>query len=158
MKKIKLTRGEYAIVDDEDFEFLNRWKWYFKPATHGEGGYARRDKPIKLIKEGDKGKGIWMHRVINKTPEGLFTDHINGDKLDNRKCNLRNATKISNGINRGKQANNTSGVKGVHWNRGAQKWVAEICINQKRYYLGLFSCLKEAGKARLKAEKIYHEI
>jgi hypothetical protein len=75
MKKIPLTQGKFAIVDDEDFEYLNRWKWYFAPvgyATRGDG-HGRGNRTV-----------VYMHRVVNKTTGGLVTDHINRNKLDNR--------------------------------------------------------------------------
>ena len=76
MKEIKLTKGKVAIVDNDDFEFLNIQKWYL--SSHG---YAVTGKSPHQ----------YMHRIINKTPKNLLTDHINRNTLDNRKINLRNA-------------------------------------------------------------------
>ena len=70
MKKIKLTKGKYALVDDADFKFLNRWKWFYS-----WNGYAKRNSLVNENKK--KHKWVWMHRVVNNTPTGFFTDHIN---------------------------------------------------------------------------------
>ena len=151
MKKIPLTHGKFALVDDEDFDFLNQWKWHLS-----DGGYAQRNNLTRIGVGKYKNRMLKMHRVVNETPDKLFTDHINRNKLDNRKCNLRNATKSLNGINRGKPSNNVSGFKGVHVD--GMSWRAEIAINGKRIKLGRFKKLEDAVSARLKAEKKYHAI
>ncbi len=90
MKKITLPQGIFAIVDDGDFEWLNQWRWSLA------SGYARR---CTRKTEGHR-RWVLMHRVINKTPHGMETDHINGDRLDNQKSNLRTVDKSKNGMNR----------------------------------------------------------
>jgi len=157
MKRIKLTKGKYAIVDDEDFEYLNQWKWFLKETEYATG-YAARSQHIKLGVGKYTCKRIWMHRVVNNTPENLITDHINMDKLDNRRCNLRDSDKSLNGINRRKPANNTSGCKGVVWDSWTNKWRAELKINGKKIRMGRFSDVNDAIEARKKAELIYHVI
>lgn len=144
MRKIKLTRGKFALVDDEDFEFLNECRWYCNAQ-----GYAVRDIG------GRKNRSVvWMHRVINNTPEKLRTDHINGDSLDNRKKNLRTVTASQNGHNRKSlNPNNTSGHVGVVWRKDIQKWSARIKVQYKERYLGCYSKLKDAISARKLAEK-----
>src|SRR2546430_16319669 len=98
-RKIKLTRGKYALVDLVDYEWLSQWKWYCSAR-----GYAAR----RLYPEN---KVVYMHRVI--IPEGEEVDHINHDKLDNRKSNLRPCTHKQNLRSRGLNKNNKSGYKGV---------------------------------------------
>jgi hypothetical protein len=143
MKKIPLTRGKSAIVDDDDFEYLSQWKWWYTTR-----GYAVRQ---------DKGKHIPMHRLINKTPAGFDTDHINRNKLDNRKENLRTVTRSQNFMNINPRKNNTSGCMGVQ--RCAKGgWMARITLDYKRIYLGHFKDFKDAVNARKKAELIYHQI
>lgn len=143
MKVIKLSKGQEAIVDDEDYEYLSQWKW-----CH-DCGYASRTK-----KRGERGKvwKIFMHRIINKTPDGLETDHINRDKLDNRKCNLRSCTSSENNFNGKVRRDNKSGYKGVHWDKNRRMWLVYIGkgING---YIGRFKTLNEAVRARKSAEK-----
>jgi hypothetical protein len=137
MKTIPLTKCAQAIVDDADFATLSRYSWYLSTS-----GYATR------VAGGRKNKiRIRMHRVITECPFGLFVDHINGNKLDNRRANLRIATKQQNGFNRDKQRNNTSGFKGVTWDKARRKWVAQLNISGKHYYLGRFENILDAKKA-----------
>lgn len=134
-------------MDDEDFESLSQYKWYFMSK-----GYAfTQSKQKNKIRH-----SIYMHRQIMGFPEGLQVDHINGNKLDNRKCNLRLATNSQNHCNRGKQSNNTSGYKGVFWHKRTQKWVARIGLNRKGISLGLYADPKDASAAYLAASAKYH--
>lgn len=142
MKKLQLTKGQFAIVDDEDFDYLNQWKW----GLHN-GGYAMRVQTISGHGRRRKRTAVLMHRVVNKTPDGLETDHINRDKLDNRKSNLRIAMPYQNIGNQEKRSTNTSGFKGVIWEKRAKKWMARIKINGKGVYLGLFEDKEDAAKA-----------
>lgn len=144
MKRIPLTSGKFALVDDADFTFLNQWTWRLN-----KDGYANRRQGTKRV---------FMHRLLNGTPDGLFTDHINRNKLDNRKKNLRTCDKSLNGINRGAQNNNKSGHKGVYFEEWTKKWCASLFLKGKRLYRGRFSKKEDAIKARLKAEQKYHVI
>jgi len=148
MKKILLTRGKFTIIDDENFEFLNQYKWYCDAY-----GYAVRDVGGRKNK-----KHIHMHRIINNTPENFFTDHINRNTFDNRKSNLRTVTGSQNGINRGLNKNNTSGFRGVVWRKDIEKWQASLKLNYKTIYLGCYKTIKEAVDNRKKAEKEYFKI
>src|SRR4030066_2184242 len=112
MKEIKLTRGKVAIVDDEDYEWINQWKWH----CNGQG-YAERHCDIP-----GKRTMIKMHRLILNTPNGMETDHINHNRLDNRKSNLRVRTRSQNAINTPIRSSNTSGKKGVDWKKNVGKW------------------------------------
>lgn len=141
MNQIELTQGKFALVDDEDFDFLSQWKWRISGS-----GYAI---------SGSKSKRVFMHRVINNTPEGYDTDHINRDKLDNRRENLRTATKMLNGRNRGENKNNTSGHKGISWDKRVESWAVYIWKDYKKIHLGRFKILVEAIKARKKGEEMY---
>lgn len=136
-KKIQITGGE-VIVDDEDFEYLSQWKWHLnsRKAPHR---YA-----IRTVNK----KHILMHRVINQTPKGLMTDHINHNTLDNRKSNLRTVTSHSNQLNRkGLQSNNTSGHNNVFWHKATQKWMVSYALMGKQIYVGIFQELESAIKA-----------
>jgi hypothetical protein len=145
-KEIPLTKGMVALVDDDDFEYINQWKWYFN------GKYATRNKPITSSYRVPE----YMHRVIVNTPEGMDTDHINHNKLDNRKQNLRISTRAQNKYNMTKNSRNTSGYKGVSWSTVRNKWEVRISHNGKSFFVGRFSSLKNAADAYDNAAKTYH--
>ena len=129
MREIKLTTGgKFAIVDDDDYEKINKFKWSYK-----ETGYAIRTEYSPLGK-----KKIAMHRFIMKAPKGLQCDHINGNRLDNRKENLRICTSQQNNWNRGKRKNLSSIYRGVHFHKKSNKWTAVIRKGSNVNYLGLF--------------------
>jgi hypothetical protein len=146
MKEIQLTQGKVALVDDEDFERLDKFKWHYNAK-----GDARRNGP--------RGKGkrevILMHRIILDAPRGLEVDHINRDTLDNRKCNLRLCNRVENCRNKTKQSNNKSGYKGVSWHTDG-KWQVQICISGQRLHLGRYDCKHEAARIYNKAAIEYH--
>lgn len=144
MKKIKLTRGKYALVDDEDFEKLNQHKWFF------DGRYAARDIGGRKNK-----KRILMHRLINNTNGNLDTDHINQNKLDNRRHNLRDATRSQNNVNSKLRKDNMSGFKGVVYDKTCKKWRAYIGIDGKQLSLGYYKYFGAALLARKLGERIY---
>lgn len=130
MKQIPLTQNKFAIVDDEDFDFLSKYKWYFT-----NSGYACHSAKKEL-----------MHCLIMGNPiEDI--DHINRNRLDNRKSNLRLATRSQNLFNRPKQKNNKSGFKGVTFDKYRLKWIAQCCLNGKLHHLGRFEWKKDAAEA-----------
>lgn len=140
MKTIPLTRGCVAIVDDEDYEFLAQWKWYAlkQPNTY----YAARD-----IRVNGKKKTVWMHRLINNTPDGFLTDHKNGDGLDNQKTNLRTATHQQNMFNSARHKKWSSKYRGVSWHILNKRWVAQITVNRCHMNLGSFTTEEAARDA-----------
>ncbi len=142
-KKIKLTQGKFAIVDDEVFDLLNQYRWCVRHDRSGNW-YAVR-------KEG--GKNIRMHRKILNPQPGFDTDHKNGNGLDNRKENLRQATRSMNIANSVISSKNTSGFKGVYWSSNRGKWRARICKDYKKYCAGFFDNPILASKAYAKKAK-----
>lgn len=151
-KEILLSRGFVTTVDDADYEWLSKYKWHTS-----DQGYARRRSTAKEIKNGE-GTSIRMSRQILGLCKGELCDHINGDKLDNRRCNLRKATKSQNSMNRPKPANNTSGYKGVRKSRWTEMWVAQIRFNNRSIHLGTFETIDEAIKAYdAKAKELFGE-
>lgn len=146
-KLIPLTKGRFAIVDSEDFEWLNQWKWQF------DHGYATRRQWIA----GGKGRGIkiYLHRLIMNNPINDRVDHIDGNRLDCRRENLRICTHSQNLMNRGKNSNNTSGFKNIIFDKARNKWKVGIKINYKSHYLGRFKDIKDALIAQRCGEKKY---
>ncbi len=149
MKQIPLSKGTFALVDDEDFEELNKHKWF------NNYGYAVRNVVIPNSK---RRRLLPMHRVVAKTPNGLFTDHINGNGLDNQKNNLRFCTTAQNIRNRGLAVNNKSGYKGVHFSKSTNRWIAQIRIPNRKTQLrlGSFKTVEEGYAAYCDAAKKYH--
>jgi hypothetical protein len=143
MKYIELTQGKRAVVDDADYELLNQWKWCYHL------GYAKR----RSSGGRKNSKILYMHREINRTPTGFYTDHIDGNKLNNHRSNLRTVTHRLNAINSGLPRNNRSGHKGVGWYSNG--WVANIGVANKTIYLGRFTTSNEALRARQTAEARY---
>lgn len=135
-KEMPLTQGKTTLVDVEDFEYLNQYKWYC--SFSGKKYYVKR---------AINNKYIYMHRQIMNPPVNMQIDHINGNSLDNRKNNLRICTNAQNTKNRKASKNNTSGYKRVHWDKHTNKWIAGITINRKTKYLGCFNVKEDAAKA-----------
>lgn len=150
MKRIPLTQRKFALVDDEDFEWLNRWKWFARETR--ELWYAGR-----FEFENKKRKQIHMHRLIMKTPSYLDVDHIDRNGLNNQKYNLRNCTRSQNQKNRKKQDNNTSGFMGVSWDKSRNKYKAKIKLNGKTINLGRFQQALDAAKVYDQAAIKYHK-
>ena len=137
-KRIPLTQGQFTIVDDADFDWLNQWKWYAARATSTY--YAVR-------KESETDKSIRMHRLLLNPPPGIESDHINGDGLDNRRSNLRLCTRSQNNANRRKFSLCSSRYKGVSWQKRYRNWRARIWISGKEKQLGLFDDEQKAARA-----------
>ena len=142
MKQIKLTQNQYALVDDEDFDELNQYKWTACYNKCIKGYYALRHIRLKNGKQ----ITILMYRVIMNTPKGMHTDHSNHNPLDNRKVNLRICTRSQNQQNRVQHKNMTSKYKGVYWSKTHKKWSVRIKINKKQIHLGYFDSEIDAGK------------
>ena len=128
-------------IDIEDIKLFEN-----KRVSKGTDGYI-------FCRWENKLKGI--HRIIMNCPDNKVVDHINGDPSDNRKCNLRICAQLDNVKNRKSNINNTSGCKGVSWNKCNKAWEVKISKDGKRYYLGMYKDKEEAIKVRKEAEKKY---
>ncbi len=148
MKQIPLTQGKFALVDDEDFERVNQYKWYANK-SHCVW-YARRGKWIK-----GELKIFHMHRFLTDFP-GSGIDHIDGNGLNNQKVNLRLATFIQNRANADGHRNGSSQYKGVSWHKRAGKWCAQIAFKGRHLYIGTFKDEINAAKAYDKKAIQFH--
>lgn len=154
-KEITLTKNKVALVSDEDFEYLNQWKW--QALFNGSNFYATRSEELPRIEGKRRRKTILMHReiagIIGLDLTNLI-DHRDRNSLNNQRQNLRAATSKQNGENISLKSNNKSGCRGVY--KSGKRWVAQIKHNYKQIYLGTFTEKREAIKARLEAEKILY--
>lgn len=132
--EILLTKGKTVLIDIEDIEKVCQWNWSTQvhKAKNKENFYARRN---------DKGKHIMLHRFLMNAPEGLEVDHKNGNGLDNRKSNLRLATKAQNNTNISRLKNNK--FRGVYSTKKGYR--VQICHQRKPIHLGYFNSEKEAA-------------
>jgi hypothetical protein len=130
-KIIKTSSGKRIKVDVDDFEKLNQVSWQVTPK-----GYA-----VSEIKT----KPVIMHRLVMGIHDPkIQVDHIKGNKLDNRKSQLRLCTNQQNQFNRVKHKRNTSGYRGVYWKRETQKWISITIVNKKCHWFGSFQSKKDA--------------
>ena len=150
MKRIELTRGKFATVDDADFDILGKYSWHCT-----EHGYAaRRDSDSKHH---------YLHRDILNAKKGEVIDHISGDKLDNRRVNLRICSQAENTWNSHNRKSGTTGFQGVYesnpyskrgWNL-KKKYAARINVNKKQIWLGRYETAEEAYRVYVDACKKY---
>lgn len=146
MKQIKLTKGQVATVCDCCFPKVKNNKWRAEWNKSKRQFIAVRTASI-IERLAGAPSNISMHSIINSTPRGMETDHIDNNSLHNCCENLRAATSSQNKHNTGKRSDNTSGYKGVSWHKGACKWMASIHLNHKQKYLGVFDTAEKAARA-----------
>jgi hypothetical protein len=140
-KVIRLHRKGRVIVDTDDYERACKIKWRLHPDNYA---FSRV-----------RGRTVYLHRMINRTPEGMDTDHINGNGLDNRKRNLRSCTRAQNMWNAAVRKSSAT-LRGAHFYKRHQKWKSAIRVNYKQIHLGYFATAKEAHAAYVKAAKEHH--
>lgn len=153
MREIELTRGYKAQVDDEDFEWVNQWKW------RSEIGYNNTIYAVRTdYGNGDRKKNVRMHRfILGVTDMSIQVDHIDRNGLNNQRGNLRIATNQQNSINQA-GCDKTSKYKGVYLNKGKHKYSAQIKVNYKSIHIGHFDSEIDAAKAYdRKAKEIFGE-
>jgi hypothetical protein len=144
MKKIPLGgevgKGKYTLVDEEEFGIYGRYKWYIDSRGYVRRSINGRDGKVTVVE---------LHKAIAKTPKGLYTDHKNRNKLDNRRENLRVVTNQQNSMNRTKLQDRTSLYKGVSLAKGRKKnkWKAGIMLNDKTVFVARFEKERWAAMA-----------
>jgi hypothetical protein len=139
--RITLTRGYVAIADAADFELLDGRNWHALTSPCGmcaSTNVTREDGYYDIA---------LMHRALLAAPDEFHVDHINGDRLDNRRSNLRLATNQQNCWNQGLSKRNTSGYKGVSWHSRDLIFGAHIRINGRQKTLGEFADAISAARA-----------
>jgi len=150
MKEIQLSQGQVAIVDDDDYPEVSKYKWCAMKMRYSY--YAGR-----TIKQDGKQHTIYLHRELLPPPDGMVVDHINRDGLDCRRSNMRIATHEENMRNGRLPKNNTSGYMGVtRSNSGRLPWKAQISAQGRNRYIGIYATREEAAIAYDDAAKRYH--
>jgi hypothetical protein len=132
-----------SIIDTEHINAISKYKW-----CAGGNGY--------IISRPDyKAKALILHRVLTNAPDGMVVDHINHNRMDNRLSNLRVCTEQQNMCNQRLRVDNTSGYKGVYWDKTVGKWHAQISVNNVIINLGYSVSLQECVRIRASAETKY---
>lgn len=139
-KEIIITRGRVAVVDDEDYDYLVSLGSWYSHSEKDEYAVKGRDPQIFMHK-------VIMQSICGPLQPGFTIDHIDTDKLNNRRHNLRIATLSQQAMNRPKSINCSSKYKGVTWDKGICKWRAMTRVNKKLIHLGSFSEEIRAAKA-----------
>ena len=137
------SKGEEFWFDLEDYDKIKDYCW-----TINNNGYA-------IAHISDTTKKVLLHRLIMNPPDKMYIDHINHNRIDNRKQNLRIVTIRQNNLNKKKSVYNTSGVTGVYYKKNNNKWIANISIDGKNKHLGCYETIEDAIKARKEAEEKY---
>lgn len=139
--QVTLKGGEVALVDEEDLPLIGDRRWYLG------GGYA-------LAWSRGRGDTVLMHRLIIGAKKGQRVDHINGDRLDNRRANLRICNASQNAANNPKpNRDNASGVRGVYWHEKKKRWRAAIMKDGRKVMLGSYVTIHEAARAYREARE-----
>jgi len=139
------SNGDEILIDTDDYEIVKDYTWWI-----GAKGYAVTD-----VRQGDRYKRILMHRLIMEPRANMEIDHINHNKIDNRRSNLRECTTKENVRYARTRSDNISGVTGVGFTKRENRWRARIFVDGKEKGLGYYKNKEDAIKARLKAEKKY---
>lgn len=148
MRQIPLTKGHFAIVDDDDYPIVSQYKWTY------DNGYAVRKTTLAT----GKYKKISLHRFLTSAQPKQMVDHANGNGLDNRRCNLRLCTGSQNNANRRVLRPSSSPYRGVRKASNVERWEAAIGHNYRFIHLGSFLTQEEAARAYdAKAIELYGE-
>ena len=149
MKQIPLSKDKIALIDDDDFERINQYKW------HAHKGHSTHYARMRVrLRDGNR-KNISMHRFIMNHPLGLSVDHIDGNGLNNTRSNLIIATASQNMANSRPKKTGSSRYKGVFWNTLKNRWTSAIRVSGKLIFLGHFNKEEQAAEAYDNAAREY---
>lgn len=135
---VRLTKGLFVLVDVADYQWATQYKWH----TDSTGRYAARAIPRGERSPGG-GHDVYMHRELLPVPAGIEVDHVNGNGLDNRRANLREATHQNNLWNAAPRGGKRSQYKGVTWTTSGNKWRAAV----QGEHIGAYAAERDAARA-----------
>ena len=138
-----LPTGESFIIDSEDYCLVSKYRW-----VSNRSGYF-------LASTGERNSHVFLHRMVIEPPDDMFVDHIDGNKSNCRKSNLRICSQTDNNRNVGVKSNNRCGYKGVYWASDRGKWRTEITVDRKHIHIGSFETAEEAARAYDKCALFY---
>ena len=150
MRYITASSNFTYIIDDEDYNKVSKLNWFTLDKNSKYKYAAAKNKPI------DYTRNILLHRLVMNAKKGEVVDHINGNVFDNRKNNLRICTRGQNIMNQRLRSNNSSGYKGVYFDKRLRKWCVRIQTNGIRKYFGFFDNLVNAARCYNKNAKRLH--
>jgi hypothetical protein len=155
--ELKTNNGYTYWIDDEDLSLISAYHWYgYTPKKTKKDGRISHYSPFIQANIKEKGTTVRLHRLLLNDPVGVHIDHVDGDRCNNRKNNLRCCTRSQNNRNRIRHYTNTSGFKGVTWHARAKKWQAQLSKTKGKSYIGLFNTKEEAATAYNKAALEWH--
>lgn len=146
-REIPLSRGAVATIDDEDYEAISAYHWHLHSAGYAHAWETRAKK-------------VFMHRLIANAEKGQYVDHVDGNRLNNRRSNLRIATASQNAANSRKRCMSTarSRYKGVVFDKQKSRWMASIRLNYRKIFIGYYDTEEEAAVSyNQKAKELFGE-
>jgi hypothetical protein len=153
VKRLELSKGHFALVDDDVYEWASQYKWALSGGDSPERRYAAR-----YVCQDGRPRLLYLHREILGVPPGLEVDHRNHDRLDNRRENLRPATRSQNEQNRaGANTQSSTGIRGVEVRRPTKsgpRYRAVVWVDGRRCHLGTFDTPEAAGEAAARARRV----
>ena len=147
-----MAQPQYAKVEPANYERLREYEWFAQKGKNCFYAVRQARGP-----KGSKSATIYMHHELIDVGDGLLIDHVNQDSMDNRRANLRGATRAQNIRNRKKFSNSSgSKYKGIYWRKKTRKWEVQITFERKKIFLGCFRSEIDAAKAYDSAAIKYH--